>query len=104
MPDASVQDGLDLVAVVSRVEPQPGQAGGEPVEMGLQPEELPLPDVHDVIRAVRTRDTQIEYGDLRRLDRAVPSVDPGRPVGPRRSRLGDSIRPCRLVPPGLLLT
>ena len=93
MADTSVQDGLDLGPVIPRVEPQPGQAGGEPVKMGLQPEEPPLPDVHYVIGAVRTGDTQIEHGDRRRLDRAVPPVDPGRPAGPRRSR-GRGICSC----------
>jgi hypothetical protein len=57
MADAPVQDRLNLAAVVPRVEAQPRQAGGEPVKMGLQPEELPLPDVYDVICAVRTGET-----------------------------------------------
>ena len=103
MADAPVQDGLDLIAVVPRIEPQPRRAGGEPVKVGLQPEEPSLPDVHDVICAVRTGNPQIEHGDLRRLDRTVPPVDPGRPAWPRRSSRGASINPCRLAPPGFLL-
>ena len=41
MADAPVQDGLDLIAVVPRIEPQPGRAGGEPVKVGLQPKNFP---------------------------------------------------------------
>jgi hypothetical protein len=85
LPDAPVQDGLDLGAVVSRVEPQPGHAGREPVQVVRQPEEAALPDVHHVVSAVRPGQPQVEDRDLGFLDRAEAPVDPGRPAGPRRS-------------------
>jgi hypothetical protein len=44
--DAPVHDGLDLAAAAAGVEPQPGQAGGEPVKMTGQPEESSVPHVH----------------------------------------------------------
>src|SRR5579859_5927343 len=89
VPDAAVQDVLDLGAVIPRVEPQPGQAGGEPVQMGVQPEEPALPDVDHVVGAVRAGDAQVEHRELGFLDRDVPAIyprdsahQPSNPVAP----------------------
>ena len=89
--DAPMHDGLYPGAVVPGIEPQPGHAGGEPVQMGIEPVEPPLPDVYHVIRAVRTGHAQIEHRDFRVLDGAVPPVHPGCSGRPRR-RFAQGVR------------
>src|SRR5204863_2608544 len=83
--DAAVQDVLDGGTVVTGIEPQPGHAGGEPVQVGVEPVEPALPDVHHVVGAVRPGHAQVEHGDPGVLDRTVPAIDPGRAGRPRRA-------------------
>src|SRR5580704_19731153 len=102
MADAAVQDGLDPGTAMPRVQPQPGQAGSEPVQMCVQPVEAPAPDVNDVVCAVRSSYTEIQDRDLRILDCAVPAVDPGGPGRPPRPSFGARVRWRHLHPPRLI--
>src|SRR5215472_11494942 len=84
--DAAVQDGLDPGPVVARVQPEPGHARAEPVQVVRQPVEPPTPDMNHVIGAVRAGHTQVQDRDLRLLDRTVTPVDPGSSPRPRLLR------------------
>jgi hypothetical protein len=73
---------LEARPVEAGVEPQPREALGEAVEVGVEAEEAPLPDVDDVVGAVRPGDTQVEHRDRRLLDRPVGTADVGGALPP----------------------
>jgi hypothetical protein len=77
-----VEDIFERRTVEAGVEPEPRQAGGKAIQVRVEAEEAALPDVDDVVGAVRPGHTEVEHGDLRLLDRAERPVDVGRSVGP----------------------
>ena len=63
-----MQERLDLRPVAPGVKPKPLEAGGEPVQVGVELVKPPVPDVHHVVGTVRARDAQVKHRDLGVLD------------------------------------